>query len=327
MQIIYNRVALLNVTGIAMYSIEIEHLSKTYRKGFWGIKVAAVVDISFSVKKNAVTGFVGPNGAGKTTTIKTITGLVKPSKGNVKVNGVDVSSHTARRGVAYLSEQPCFYGHLTVAESLEFAAKLLGMKAGVIKNEIHRVLDIVELSHKAKSKVKEMSKGMQQRLNMAQALLGNPGLMILDEPMSGMDPPGRRLFRNIFKEMAAKGTTVFFSTHVLEDIESVCDEVVVLSKGRLAYSGSVSDLLAKGHIGTEIEIVSSENSIKDILVQHGCSIESETGSSCTVVVPSAVNAAEILKLLGEKNIYPSQVVNRSSSMEDLLYGKSRGEHE
>jgi ABC-2 type transport system ATP-binding protein len=305
-----------------MSVIEITNFSKIYRKGFWGIKVPAVVDISLSIKKNVITGFVGPNGAGKTTTIKTIMGLVRPTTGTIKINGIDVTSCASRKGVAYLSEQPYFYGHLTVLESLEFAAHLVGLSIDKDKSEIFRVLDIVELSHKAKSKVKEMSKGMQQRLNMAQALLGKPQLLILDEPMSGMDPPGRRLFRSLFKNLAESGITIFFSTHVLEDIESVCDEVVVVSKGRVTYFGAVSELLNMGIMGTEMTITTKDAQTREYLAQCGCKIESDRSNVLVFTIPKEVDAFGIQKFLSEKDIFPSRIVNRSVSMEELLYGKT-----
>lgn len=306
-----------------MYSIEIKNLTKIYRKGFWGIKVPAVMDVSFNVHCNCVTGFVGPNGAGKTTTIKTIMGLVCPQVGDVRVHGCAITDYRARTGVAYLSEQPYFYGHLTSRESLEFASNLLNIDKKRIGTEIERVLDLVELSHKSKSKVKEMSKGMQQRLNMAQALLGMPKLMILDEPMSGMDPPGRRLFRSLFKELAKSGVTIFFSTHVLEDIESVCDRVVVLSKGKKTYDGAVKELLEKGFKGTEVELEQDPFSISEQIKNAGCAIDKQSEGSWVITVPPGVDSAVVLEILSDNKLYPSRIERRKSSMEELLYG-SRG---
>lgn len=310
-----------------MNAIEIKNVTKTYRKDFWGKKISAVTDISFSVKEKIITGFVGPNGAGKTTTIKSVMGLVKPTSGSITIFGIDVSHCSARKKVAYLSEQPYFYGHLTVNESLEFASNLIGIPKDKKQNEIRRVLDIVELSHKSKSKVKEMSKGMQQRLNMAQALLGSPNLMILDEPMSGMDPPGRRLFRLLFKNLASEGTTIFFSTHVLEDIESVCDEVVVVSKGKVTYTGAVKDLLVKGIKGTEVHIITSDQEVRNYLVDHQCHVESDTGDELDFIVPKDLSLVEIQKYLSTKGIFPSKIVNRSESLENLLYGDHVGSTE
>ncbi len=310
-----------------MNAIEIKGLSKTYRKDFWGKKISAAVDISFSVKEKIITGFVGPNGAGKTTTIKAVMGLIKPTAGSIRIFGIDVSNCSARKKVAYLSEQPYFYGHLTVNESLEFASNLIGISKEKKQNEIRRVLDIVELSHKSKLKVKEMSKGMQQRLNMAQALLGNPNLMILDEPMSGMDPPGRRLFRSLFKNLASEGTTVFFSTHVLEDIESVCDEVVVVAKGKVTYTGAVKDLLVKGIKGTEMHITTSDKEIRNYLVDRKCHLESDSGDELDFIIPKDISPIDIQKYLSAKGIFPSKIINRSESLENLLYGDHDGSTE
>lgn len=302
-----------------MYSIEIKNLTKIYRKGFWGIKVPAVVDVSFNVHSGYVTGFVGPNGAGKTTTIKTIMGLVYPQRGEVRVHECSIADYRARNGVAYLSEQPYFYGHLTTRESLAFASHLLNLDKKRINDEVDRVLDLVELSHKSKSKVKEMSKGMQQRLNMAQALLGKPKLMILDEPMSGMDPPGRRLFRTLFKDLAKSGITIFFSTHVLEDIESVCDRVVVLSKGKKTYDGAVNELLEKGFKGTEIELEQDPQVLTELILNAGCTVDQHSERSWIITVPPGIESAIILEMLNNNNLYPSRIERRKSSMEELLY--------
>lgn len=306
-----------------MNSIEIAHLTKIYKKGFWGIKVPAVTDISLNVKQGIITGFVGPNGAGKTTTIKSIMGLIKPTSGTIKINSENAENCSSRKGVSYLSEQPYFYGHLTVRESLEFVCHLIGMHTDKIKNEIDQALSVVELTHKSKSKVKEMSKGMQQRLNMAQALLGKPELMILDEPMSGMDPPGRRLFRSLFKDLAQKGVTIFFSTHVLEDIQSVCDEVIVMSKGKVTYSGEVSELIQKGFKGTEIVI---ENGINDedkkYLITSGCYLDSDKNGAVLITVPKEQKINEIQRYLFSKNYLPSSISRKSMSMEELLYGNA-----
>lgn len=237
-----------------MNVIELRNVSKFYRKDFWTPRLSAVTNLSISVKKGVVTGFVGPNGAGKTTTIKMIMGLIRPSEGKVSICGKDAFLPKSRKGVAYLCEQPYFYAHLTVSETLKFTADLLGLPSKSITDEIKSVLSVVELSEKNDVKVKELSKGMQQRLTMACALVGDPQILILDEPMSGMDPPGRRLFRKLFRDLVNKGKTIFFSTHVLDDIESVCDEVIVLSKGKLVFSGEVKTLLEKGFLGTDMVV-------------------------------------------------------------------------
>jgi ABC-2 type transport system ATP-binding protein len=302
-----------------MAAIEIKDLSKIYRKGFWGIKVPAVTELSFSVNEGGITGFVGPNGAGKTTTIKMIMGLVRPTKGNVFLYGKDASKPQSRKKIAYLSEQPYFYGHLTVSEALRFVANLIKLPQDIIKKSIDEVLVTVELTGKEKTKVKELSKGMQQRLNMAQALLGDPHTLILDEPMSGMDPPGRRLFRGLFSKLAQNGKTIFFSTHVLEDIESVCNEVVVLSKGKLSYSGGVAQLLAKGFLGTGMVVGGLDGEMISYLEKAGSKIIPVDTGMFEIFIPSGKDISAVQKYLASNDKYCESIEKRAMPLEELLY--------
>ncbi len=302
-----------------MNVIELKNVSKTYRKDFWAPRVSAVTDLTISVKKGVVTGFVGPNGAGKTTSIKMIMGLIKPSRGKVTICGKDAFLPESRKGVAYLSEQPYFYAHLTVFETLKFASDLLGLSSRSITDEIRKVLSIVELTAKSHIRVKELSKGMQQRLTMAQALLGNPQILILDEPMSGMDPPGRRLFRKLFRELSGKGKTIFFSTHVLDDIESVCDEVIVLSSGKLAFAGEVRALLDRGFLGTEMLVSDLKQQNIAILEQFGCVMGGSDRYLHHLFLPADCDLLKVQNFLFEKQAVLHSISRRVKSMEELLY--------
>jgi len=223
--------------------IELKNVGKIFNEALEKKAKTAVSDLSFEVNEGAITGFIGPNGAGKTTSIKMILGLVKPTKGEVSLMGMPANNPLAREEVAFVSEQPYFYEHLTAYETLKFICNLKRFYKKEIDREIRRVLDIVGMSRHSNGRVKSFSKGMQQRLNMAQALIANPKLIIMDEPMSGMDPLGRRLFRELFKDLAEQGTTIFFSTHIVEDIEALCDNIVVLSKGKLRLSGTVEEIV------------------------------------------------------------------------------------
>lgn len=302
-----------------MNVIELKNVSKAYRKDFWAPRVSAVTDLTISVKKGVVTGFVGPNGAGKTTSIKMIMGLIKPSRGEVTICGKDAFLPESRKNVAYLCEQPYFYAHLTVFETLKFAADLLGLPSRSITEEIRKVLSIVELTAKSHIKVKELSKGMQQRLTMAQALLGDPQILILDEPMSGMDPPGRRLFRKLFRELAGKGKTIFFSTHVLDDVESVCDEVIVLSSGKLAFAGEVRALLCRGFLGTEMVVSELKQQDIAILEQYGCVMGGSESCLHHLFLPADYDLLKVQNFLFEKQAVLHSVSRRAKSMEELLY--------
>lgn len=307
-----------------MHAIEVNNVTKIYRKGVRGIRIPAVVDLSFSVTKGTVTGFVGPNGAGKTTTIKMAIGLVFPTAGTLRIHGRDACRPEARQGVAYLSEQPYFYSHLTVEEMLRFTGRLIRLPPSSLSGEIGRVLELVELAHRKRAKIRELSKGMQQRLNMAQALLGSPHTLVLDEPMSGMDPPGRRLFRELMRSLHDEKRTLFFSTHVLDDVEMLCDDVIVLQKGRLSYAGKVSTLLEEGFSGTEIVTGTLIEKCRARLRDAGCSITlSEPDGACTVLVPATGDAKAAQGILHEYSIWPESVVRRSMPLEELLYRREK----
>lgn len=301
-----------------MDAVQLDSVTKTYRKGFRAVKVPAVIDCSFSVKKGRITGFVGPNGAGKTTTIKMIIGLVRPTAGRVLIGSIDAAKPNARTGVAYLSEQPYFYNHLTVYEALEFAAALSLIPRSSIATEISRVLQLVELSP-TRAKIKEFSKGMQQRLNMAQALLGNPHTLIFDEPMSGMDPPGRRLFRELLHALRSEGKTIFFSTHVLEDIESLGDDVVVLHQGRLTYAGGVEELLTQGFKGTDIRTGPIPDACADALKNIGCTLQPGQGDEQLLFVPKEVAIEAVQQLLRDRAVIYRAMERRALTLETMLY--------
>ncbi len=303
-----------------MDALKIENVTKTFRKGFKALKVTAVSDLSFSVEQNRICGFVGPNGAGKTTTIKMTMGLVRPTTGRISINGVDTASPASRKGVAYVSEQPYFYRHLTVSETLDFAARLIGIPGSSIEDEKRRVLKTVELTGRENSRIRDFSKGMQQRLNMACGLLGDPGLLILDEPMSGLDPPSRRLFRTLFRRLGEEGRTVFFSTHVLDDIEAVCDDVVVLDGGKLRYTGKVSALMERGTLGTELIVPDVPESLVEVFKADGCTLSPLQDGSVLLFVPPEKDQFECQRRLSEQGVFCLSVHKRTMPLETLLYG-------
>jgi ABC-2 type transport system ATP-binding protein len=299
--------------------IEFKNVYKNYRKHFWSRQVAAVVDSSFTVEKNTVTGFVGPNGAGKTTSIKMLLGLIRPTSGTVRINGDNPLFPSARKGVSFLSEHPYFYEHLTVCETLRFAH---GLRQGYAKSgeaDIEQALHAVELSASTDAKVKDLSKGMQQRLSMAQALLGNSDIFILDEPMSGLDPLGRRLFREILLALAQKGKTIFFSAHILDDVESVCSHVVVLSNGRLEYQGPLSQLLSQGQGGTDCIVTGLGDAEKQELLSIGCTVKKGVDGKDLIQIPAGMDPRKCQQYLCEKGKFCESVVKRIASLEEIIY--------
>ncbi len=300
--------------------ISLENVSKVYNAALESKPVTAVDGLSFSVESGGITGFVGPNGAGKTTSIKMILGLIRPSKGVVKLMGESAFQNSARENIAYISEQPYFYAHLSAEETLKFVCQMKGISKKSRKSEIDAVLERVELSHRAKAKVKTFSKGMQQRLNMAQALLGSPELIIMDEPMSGLDPLGRRLFRKIFRELADSGVSIFFSTHIIEDIESLCDRVVVLSKGKLKYAGEVKQLIDDSTQGVEYRF-SSEQATQLTTLDGKTDLAVVTAPDGSITISAKTTENSLVETLVTEKIIPLSIAPIRSSLEEILYDK------
>jgi ABC-2 type transport system ATP-binding protein len=299
-------------------TIVFESVTKIYRIGFFARKAVGVQDLSFSVGHDTVTGFVGPNGAGKTTTIKLLLGLSRPDRGTITIQGMRAAEPASRARVAYLSEQPHFYEHLSAAETLELACRILRLKPP-LRREIGRVLDEVELEETAHKRVKDLSKGMQQRLGMAMALLGDPDIFILDEPMSGLDPLGRRLFRAILKRLGDRGKCVLFSTHSLEDVAMLCTDILVLSRGTLVYQGAVASLLKQGYEGTEVTVEGLTDAQKQALQTMGYRIVDSRDNLCTLFVAAGQDPKKCQRWLFENSIGIDSIVPRSRSLEAILY--------
>ena len=224
-------------------AIKIENLNKWYRKGLRSSK-PAVKDLDLNVESGEVFGFLGPNGAGKSTVIKILMDFIRPSSGTVSIDGHSVADPSTRRLIGYLPENPFFYDHLTAEEILSFGGQAAHMpKAGIVVRS-DELLQRLDLFHVKKQRLRTYSKGMVQRTGLALSLIHNPKICILDEPMSGLDPLGRRLVADLILDMRKNGQTVFFSSHILSDIERVCDRVGILNHGRLLYCGDVKDLLS-----------------------------------------------------------------------------------
>jgi ABC-2 type transport system ATP-binding protein len=214
--------------------------------------VVAVDDLSLTVARGEVFGFLGPNGAGKSTTIKILMGLVSPGKGEVLLCGLPAASVAAREQVGYLPENPAFYDFLTGREYLCFVAGAFRMPGPAAKSAIDRWLDRLDLQAAANRPIRSYSKGMVQRLGLAQALFHDPAVAILDEPMSGLDPQGRALVKDLIRELKAAGKTVFFSTHITADVEKVCDRLAIIVGGRLQVATSVEEILREGVSGYRV---------------------------------------------------------------------------
>jgi len=259
--------------------IEIKDLKKVFRDQRRR-EVSALKELTLNIQQGEIMGFLGPNGAGKSTTIKTLVGLIKPTTGSVRLFGQPVSSPVCRSRVGYLPENPAFYDYLNAREYLMMVGKIFGMRTDEITSGIDRILGLLDLRHAESRRIRTYSKGMVQRLGLAQTLLHDPDLYILDEPMSGLDPLGRALVKQIMCDLKSKGKTVFFSTHVTADIEAVCDRVAVLVEGRLRAVDSVQVLLEQGFEGYTIQLSRSPLSEED-----GFQITNRPGGSQEVYVP------------------------------------------
>lgn len=224
--------------------LEINNISYVYR-GDWLInKIQALKNISLEVFGGEAFGFLGHNGAGKTTSIKCILNLIRPSSGEIKLFGENSRRTSCRQMIGYLPEQPYFYDHLSVEETLAFYAQLSGLGARNLSRSVTETLEKVGLTSRRKQAMRSLSKGLTQRVALAQAIVARPKLLILDEPFSGLDPVGRKQFRQILLELKAQGCTLFMSSHILSDVEQICDRASVLVQGELKGVVNVKDLAA-----------------------------------------------------------------------------------
>ncbi|MFH1856307.1 MAG: ABC transporter ATP-binding protein [Candidatus Omnitrophota bacterium] len=228
------------------------NLSKTFLSGFFRKKVKALDSLNLEIKPNEIFGFLGPNGAGKTTAIKLFMGLLKPSEGRVEIFGEQTDFYKLRQRIGFLPENPYFYDYLTALELLHYYGQLFRLGKNLRKKRIEELLELVELQNFANMRLRNFSKGMLQRLGIAQALINDPEFLVLDEPMSGLDPIGRRKIRDIILDLKAKGKTIFFSTHILWDVELICDRVGILAGGKLKNIGDVEEMLRPETGFTEI---------------------------------------------------------------------------
>jgi ABC-2 type transport system ATP-binding protein len=238
---------------MATPAIEIERLTKDYPVGFWRKKMRRSLDhLTLQVEEGESFGFLGPNGAGKTTTMKLLMGLIFPTSGKARIRGRSIDDVAMHREIGYMPEQPYFYDYLTAWELLDYFARFFGYSAAERSERVRRFLTLVGLGTAADVQLRKFSKGMLQRVGIAQAILHDPQVVFLDEPMSGLDPVGRREVRDIILDLKRQGRTIFFSTHILSDAEMLCDRVAVLVDGKLRGVGSPGEIVSVEVQGMEI---------------------------------------------------------------------------
>lgn len=267
--------------------IEIKNLTKDYEVGFWRKKkVRALDDLSLTVERAEIFGFLGANGAGKTTTIKLLMRLMFPSSGAARILDADISDVKMHGRIGYCPENPYFYDYLTARELLNYFAQLFGIGSVERRTRVADLLRRVGLDEKSWDKqLRKFSKGMLQRVGLAQALINQPEIVFLDEPMSGLDPVGRREIRELIADLRTNGTTVFMSTHILSDIEALCDRVAILRGGRLAAVGKLDELLSQ----------SGEEQIFEVNLTNvsAAALQSELVNLPNVSVSAVTNGARV----------------------------------
>jgi len=232
--------------------VSVKDVVKDFRPGF-GLRTRRVLHgVSFDVRAGEIFGFVGPNGAGKTTTLKVLMGLIRATSGSASILGHDVSESQYRNHIGFLPENPYFYTYLTARETLEFYARLSGVTGARRRERVEMLLEWVGLEHAADARLRTYSKGMLQRVGLAQALVHDPEVVFLDEPMSGLDPIGRKEIRDIILRLREDGKTVFMNTHILTDVETVCDRVAIIVKGAIRYEGRIEHFIPDDEMMTDV---------------------------------------------------------------------------
>lgn len=303
-------------------ALAVEGLYKSYPLGLFHTRRRMVVhDLSFDVRQGEIFGFLGPNGSGKTTTIKVLAGLVFPDRGKVTVLGHAHKDLAWRYRVGYLPEHPYFYDYLTPREYLDYVARLFNLPPALRRERTQSLLALVGLTRAQNLPMRRFSKGMVQRLGIAQAMVNDPELLLFDEPMSGLDPIGRRLVRNLIADLKKAGKTVFFSTHILNDAETLCDRVALLREGRLVGSGSLNDILQieVGHL--EVLVSGVDPATLDRL-PPGVSSREAIGERWRLHVDEPA-LGRVIRALEEAGGHILSVTPIRQSLEDLFFEEMR----
>lgn len=310
------------------YAVEIQNLSKDYETGFWKKKrVRALDDLTLNVRPGQIFGFLGGNGAGKTTTIKTLMSLIFPTEGSAKILGHDIADVQMHRRIGYCPENPYFYDYLTARELMNYFGELFGLDTKSRKHKCEILLDAVGLAEKDRSKqLRKYSKGMLQRVGLAQSLINDPEIVFMDEPMSGLDPVGRREVRELIASLRDKGTTVFMSTHILSDIEALCDEVAILRGGKLAASGNLNDLLSTDDGSRTLEIsvqnISADAIREKIEFISGATIIPKP-SGATIHVLDETDIDAVLEITRQAGGHLASIQPVKQSLEELFVKQTK----
>ena len=303
--------------------VQIDNLTKDYDVGFWRRrKVRALDGLSLHVNEGEIFGFLGANGAGKTTTLKLLMRLMFPTSGKARILGRDISDLTMHNHIGYLPENPYFYDYLTAREFLDYCGRLFGSAPAARKQRTTELLTRVHLDTKSWDvQLRKFSKGMLQRVGLAQALVNDPAIVFLDEPMSGLDPVGRREVRDLIAGLRQEGKTVFMNSHILSDIEVLCDRVAILKRGKLAHVGALDELRRRAGEHDRIEVVASGTdaaSLLSHLTDPGRFQVSSTANGLRIEVPDEQFVDEVLAALRQTGGKLVSVQPVRQSLEELF---------
>ena len=296
--------------------VRVSGLVKDFRPGFGLRKKRVLHGISFSVRQGEIFGFIGPNGAGKTTTLKVLMGLIRPSAGVASILGHDVRETAFRRHVGFLPENPWFYDFLTGREFLRFYARVSGVARGSREGRIAELLAKVGLADAGDQRLRTYSKGMLQRVGIAQALVHDPDVVFLDEPMSGLDPIGRKEIRDLILRLHAEGKTVFMNTHILSDVEMICHRVAIIVRGRIRYEGSIDEFLDAGERESDVVLAGLSPELAAELEDLGARLRG-LGDRTEVRVPEK-RVAEVLSRALGAGVQVISVAPHRASLETIF---------
>lgn len=297
-------------------AIRIEELHKSFKTGFIPKKKKILKGISFTVEEGEIFGYLGPNGAGKTTTLKCLLGLIFPEQGKIEILGQNYLSLKAKEQIGFLPENPYFYDYLTASEFLRFYSQLFLLKKQDISKRISSLLRLVDLERSSNIQLRKYSRGMLQRIGLAQALLNDPSLVLLDEPLGGLDPLGRKEIRDVIVRLKAEGKTVFLSSHILQDIEMICDRVAIIVNGQIINQGKLRDLISEKILFTEIILSGVEETELESLAE---SLTTQ-GDRIFLRIFEEEKVETIIQLIQTRKGKIHSLIPRTETLEDIFVG-------
>ena len=297
--------------------LEVKGLRKVFHIGFFRKRVEAVNGASFTVKRGEIFGLLGPNGAGKTTTIKSILRLIFPTEGEIRIFGRSADDAEAAKRIGYMPENPYVYQYLRPMEFLDLCGRLVGMPKAERRVRSEQMIEKVGLREAVDRPIGKFSKGMMQRIGLAQALLHDPELLVLDEPMSGLDPIGRKEVRDVLLEQRARGKTLLFTSHILSDVELLCDRVVIMQRGQITSEGQVHDLLESAGRRVEIRLSGASQALKDSLGSRGMILDEGAGH-LTLQVEGQKTVDEIIRISNAAGANLDAMIPERQTLENLF---------